>query len=298
MGEIFFGTAGWSYDDWKGRVYPAHPGSRFDALAYLARYFDLVEVNVSFYRLPRPETVVSWVRRVEDHPDFTFMLKGPAAWTHPERTELAQGEATVVEFRRLAEILAEADRLGAILLQFPWSLRDGPATRERIAMLREHLVDLPVAVEVRHGDFDCENWPRWLLEQDALPVNVDQPLIGDSLPLTRWQGAEASYVRLHGRNEATWFDRRSDRNARYDYLYGEDELRELATAIEAVAQDGPPVFVVANNHYLGQAPVVALQLKAHFAGRRIPMPSTLLPHYPPLAAIALAEDGDQGDLFG
>ncbi len=298
MGDILFGTAGWSYEDWKGRVYPAHSGSRFDPLAYLARFFDLVEVNASFYRLPHPETVVSWIRRVQDRPDFQFILKCPAAWTHPENTGLAQGEATVADFRRLAEILAEADRLGAVLLQFPWSLRDGPSTRDRIALLRERLTGLPVAVEVRHGAYAGEDWPRWLLRQNALPVNVDQPLIGDSLPLTRWRGAEASYFRLHGRNRKTWFDRRADRNARYDYLYGEDEQRELAAAIETVARDGPPVFVVANNHYLGQAPVVALQLKAHFAGQRIPLPPTLLPHYPPLAGIALAEDGDQGDLFG
>jgi uncharacterized protein YecE (DUF72 family) len=298
MGDILFGTAGWSYEDWKGRVYPPHPGSRFDPLAYLARYFDLVEVNVSFYRLPRPETVSSWIRRVEDQPDFTFMLKGPAAWTHPDHAGLAEGRSTAEEFRRLAEILAEVGRLGAVLLQFPWSLRDGRLARERIAGLLDRLAGLPVAVEVRHGDFAGEDWPRWLLERGALPVNVDQPLIGSSLPLTRWRGAGASYFRLHGRNEATWFDRRAGRDARYDYLYGDDELRELAAAITDVARDGPPVFVVANNHYLGQAPVVALQLKAHFAGSRIPLPPSLLPHYPPLASIALAENGGQGDLFG
>ncbi len=298
MGDILFGTAGWSYEDWNGRVYPAHPGPRFDALAHMARYFDLVEVNVSFYRLPRPETVAAWVRRVEDRPDFTFILKGPADWTHPGQAGLGSGKVEVEDFRTLAEILAESGRLAAVLLQFPWSLRDGAAARDRIAALRESLADLPVAVEVRHGSFEGDDWPRWLTERDTIPVNVDQPVLGDSLHLSRWRGAGASYFRLHGRNAAAWFDRGAGRDARYDYLYEGEAVGELAAAIGEVARDAAPVFVVANNHYLGQAAVIALQLKAHFAGRRIPLPPTLLPHYPRLARIALAEEGEQGDLFG
>ena len=57
------GPAGWSYDDWKGVVYPSGAGRRFDPLAYLAEYFDVVEINSSFYRPPPPQWTCSWARR-------------------------------------------------------------------------------------------------------------------------------------------------------------------------------------------------------------------------------------------
>ena len=66
--KIRVGPAGWSYEDWKGRVYPTEAGRGFDPLAYLAQYFDTIEINSSFYRPPTPTMTQSWVRRVESQP--------------------------------------------------------------------------------------------------------------------------------------------------------------------------------------------------------------------------------------
>ncbi len=66
------GPAGWSYKDWEGIVYPQKPGAKFDPLEYLARFFDTIEINSSFYRPFTAATAKSWARRVAATADFMF----------------------------------------------------------------------------------------------------------------------------------------------------------------------------------------------------------------------------------
>ena len=72
---IRVGPAGWSYKDWEGTVYPQKPGKSFDPLEYLARFFDTIEINSSFYRPPTPSTTKSWVKRVANNKRFSFTAK-------------------------------------------------------------------------------------------------------------------------------------------------------------------------------------------------------------------------------
>ena len=68
--SVRVGPAGWNYKDWEGTVYPAGLGKSFDALAFIAGYFDTVEINSSFYRPPSPADAQSWARRVRNNPRF------------------------------------------------------------------------------------------------------------------------------------------------------------------------------------------------------------------------------------
>jgi uncharacterized protein YecE (DUF72 family) len=292
--RILFGTAGWSYADWRGRVYPRRPGRDFDELAYLTGFFDLVEVNSTFYRLPPPDLAHRWLERTAGRPEFRFLLKAPQAWTH---TRDAPDSASISNFRGLAEILAGAGRLGALLLQFPWSFRNEPASRERVAEIASLLAGLPVAVEVRHGGFAKPTWAEYLDSLGCAPVNVDQPLIGDSLPLGSASGKPFAYFRFHGRNRDNWFDEDADRDQRYDYLYAKGEIDELAERIAAAAAIAPLVFVILNNHFRGQAAANALQLKYRFMGGPLPHPPELLRHYPALRPNAALPPGGQAELF-
>lgn len=91
---IRVGPAGWSYADWEGTVYPRPKPRDFHALPYLARTFDLFELNSSFYGIPPSRNAESWVRRLEDHPGVRFTAKLYGGFTHrgsgvPQR---AQGE--------------------------------------------------------------------------------------------------------------------------------------------------------------------------------------------------------------
>src|SRR5713226_8754188 len=105
MRDIKIGPAGWSYTDWRGMVYPESAGSRFDTLAFVARYFDTVEINSSFYRPPSPQSAKSWIQRVADNPDFRFTAKLYKVFTHERGKETAADERA---FRDGINPLAEA----------------------------------------------------------------------------------------------------------------------------------------------------------------------------------------------
>ena len=76
------GPAGWSYKDWAGQVYPKPQPRGFDPLTYLAQYFDAIEINSSFYRIPDPKTTQRWAARVADHPDVS-VHRQTLAGLHP-----------------------------------------------------------------------------------------------------------------------------------------------------------------------------------------------------------------------
>src|SRR5215510_8085066 len=122
--DIRVGPAGWSYVDWRGRVFPEAAGSKFDTLALVAKYFDTAEINSSFYHPPKPETARSWLRRIAHNPKFIFTAKLFRAFTH-ERGK-ASGEDEKL-FRDAIDPLMEAGKLGAVLMQFPWSFKNESA---------------------------------------------------------------------------------------------------------------------------------------------------------------------------
>ncbi|HEX9407355.1 MAG TPA: DUF72 domain-containing protein, partial [Thermoanaerobaculia bacterium] len=169
---IRVGPAGWSYSDWEGTVYPAH-GSRFDALAYLASFFDTIEINSPFYRIPSATHSRSWIRRVGSNPDFKFTTKVFRGFTH-EKTQLAA--ADVKAFRNYLDPLQEADRLGAVLLQYPWSFKNTPENTEKLENRFRAFDGYPLALEVRHASFQTDDFLRFLDEHNVAWVNVDQPL--------------------------------------------------------------------------------------------------------------------------
>jgi uncharacterized protein YecE (DUF72 family) len=263
--RIRIGPAGFSYADWNGRVYPPGIPRGFDRLGWMARFFDLIEINVSFYRVPAPEMAARWTDKVRDRTDFLFTVKLHRSLTHERNVDPAVVEG-MIEF---LTPLAEAERLGPLLAQFPWSFRPTEANLDHLRRLREAFAAFPLAVEVRHGAWGRDERLEMLASLDVTPVRVDQPRIGDSLGPIEIQPRDVAYVRLHGRNHAAWFDPKAGRDARYDYLYGPHELKEWTGRIEEIARAAREVHVVTNNHFRGQAVANALELKARL-GQPVP----------------------------
>lgn len=252
---IRIGPAGWSYTDWEGTVYPPH-GSKFDALAYLAQYFDTIEINSPFYRIPPPNHAKSWVRRVASNRDFKFTTKVFRGFTH-EKTELSPDD--VKAFRQYLDPLMDADRLGAILIQFPWSFRNTPEARVKLVDLFEAFAAYPRALEVRHSTFQNDEFFDFLEEHGVSWVNVDQPLFSDSVKPAATVTGPIGYARLHGRNYEKWFAHEESWE-RYNYLYSKDELEPWIDRIKNTAKERD-AFVITNNHFRGQAVVNANDLK-------------------------------------
>jgi uncharacterized protein YecE (DUF72 family) len=218
---IRFGPAGWDYDDWAGIVYPRPVGRGFDPLAYLAAYFDAVEVNSTFYR-PLPATVAGkWLDRVSPFPRFRFAVK---LWKRLTHEREAYGAEEIAAARALPDAIQEAGRLGVALLQFPWSFKREPRNEEWLRDLFRALAGLPLALEVRHESWNAPEVYAALAERGVGFVNVDQPLFARSLRPSALATARVGYVRVHGRNYRDWFRKDAGRDARYDYLYGAEEL--------------------------------------------------------------------------
>src|SRR5215472_5201676 len=122
---IRIGTAGWKYRDWAGIVYPKPKPRGFDELSHIASFFNTVEINSSFYGPPRRTAAEQWIARVSGNADFRFTAKLWKGFTH-ERNAAAADERL---FKDGLLPLMEAGRLGALLMQFPWSFRNEPDNR-------------------------------------------------------------------------------------------------------------------------------------------------------------------------
>lgn len=256
------GTSGWSYPTgegkWTGVIYP--PGTKSELGYYATHLFRAVEVNVSFYRLIPPATARAWARITP--PGFEFAVKAWQKFTHPKMHGKATGKeeevtgADLDKFRAGLGPLAEAGKLGAVLLQFPPSFHASLQNLEHLGMLVKSLADYPLAVELRHRSWSQRQAEtRSLLEAHrATWVVIDEPKFPSSIRQEVEPLSGMLYLRLHGRNAAKWWNH--DRaEERYDYLYSEAELRPFAEKIREMLTQARPgrVFVFFNNHARGQA---------------------------------------------
>ncbi|HWP84086.1 MAG TPA: DUF72 domain-containing protein [Terriglobia bacterium] len=290
--NVWVGPAGWSYADWRGVVYPAYPRGSGKELETIAESFDVVEINSSFYRPPRPELSRVWLRKCAVNPRFRFTAKLYRRFTH-ERDASAAEER---EFKDGIAPLLEAQKLGALLLQFPWSFKNAPENRQYLAGLLLRFHGYPLVVEIRHASWNRPEVLEMLEEYGAGFCNLDQPVIGRSLAPTANVAAPLGYVRLHGRNYESWFAETGGVDLRYDYLYSLEELGEWERRIASIAERSQETYVILNNHYQGKAVANAMQLRSRMEGRPVRVPALLLERYPQLEQCAV-RPCPEGTLF-
>jgi uncharacterized protein YecE (DUF72 family) len=293
--DIHIGPAGWSYADWRGRVYPESAGTKFDTLTLVAKYFDTAEINSSFYYPPAPSTARSWLQRIEHNPNFVFTAKLNKLFTHQRGQATNEDERA---FREGMEPLLAAGKLGAVLIQFPWSFKNNGDERAYLTQLVERFKDYPLVVELRH-----ESWnnPRILQTLEDLNVglcDIDQPQFANSIKPSAEVTSSIGYVRLHGRNYQNWFREEANVVERYDYLYSRDELEPWVERVREVAAKAKKTFVITNNHARGQSLVNAFEVLALLEEERMPGPAKLIESYPRLGeSVDPDDESPQGNLF-
>jgi len=244
-------------------------------------------VNATFYRPIDPHTAERWNRKAADR-GFRFTAKAHRSWTHGQEPEPGTLEGLAP--------LKESGLLGALLLQFPQGFRRTRESFDRIDRLRDRAAGWPLVVEVRHVSWDADQAAAWMHERGLGWCVVDQPQAdGETLPALARVTSGIGYYRLHGRNEADWFRPDAGRDARYDYLYGGDEMKAAAGIAKDLGRQAAEVYVIQNNHFRGKALANALMLR-HLMGQQNPeAPATLIEAYPELKAIAVRTG--QGTLF-
>jgi uncharacterized protein YecE (DUF72 family) len=231
------GCSGWNYPHWRERVYPRGlPARRW--LEHYATLFDTVEVNTTFYRLAKPESVARWV--AETPPQFVFALKASRYMTHMKR--LTDLESGLERFYAAIEPLVSSPKLGPVLWQFPASFQ---RDEDRLASALAILPPGRHAFEFRHRSWFTADVLELLRAYGAALAYGDHP----ERP---WQPLELTtdwtFVRFH-------YGRRGRRGN-----YSETELREWAERLTGVREQAE-LFAYFNNDWEGFAVSNALRLR-------------------------------------
>jgi uncharacterized protein YecE (DUF72 family) len=237
MAEARIGTSGWHYDHWSGPFYPEGCKSS-ERLDYYVRHFDSVEINNSFYQLPKRETLEDWRDSVPEH--FIFAAKGSRYTTHMKK--LKDPQAATEKF--FAAIDALAPKLGPILFQLPpsWSCNPG--------RLRDFLEGVPhdhrYAFEFRDPSWFAEEIYDALRDSGAAFCLYDIEGRRSPEPVT----APFVYIRLHGPAETA-----------YQGSYDDDALGAWAEKIRNWLGEGHDVYCYFDNDQNGYAALNAATLK-------------------------------------
>jgi len=183
--QILAGTSGFAFKEWKGHFYPSDLTD--DAmLAYYASRFPIVEINNTFYRLPKESVISDWGAKVPD--DFRFAIKASQKITHFARLKPESLESV----RYLVQAVSTLEaKLGPILFQLP------PNMKKDLARLHDFLEELPsgprYAMEFRHASWFGDDLLRELKDHDVALVLIDQDDFSAPFECT----ASWTYVRLH-----------------------------------------------------------------------------------------------------
>ncbi len=235
MRKAFVGCSGFSYDHWKAVFYPDGLPKR-KWLQYYTEKFSTVELNVTFYRLPKQATFEKWRRETPD--DFLFAVKGSRYITHLKRLS-----EPIEPLKKLFDTVSPlAEKLSVVLWQLP------PNFKKNTERLKEFLKALRI-YEFRHAfEFRNDSWIAdevfdLLKEENCALCMADWPPFVDELPLT----ADFTYIRRHG-------------HGTYGADYSRQELSHDAQRIRDYMKKGRDVYIYFNNDISGFAPKNALEL--------------------------------------
>lgn len=233
--KIFIGTSGWMYKHWGKRFYPAD--LKKDFLPFYSQEFKTVEINSSFYRMPRKSSFESWKKSTPRN--FVFALKLNRYLTHRKRLILdEESKSFLIEFLSRSQGLEK--KLAVILIQLPPSFKANIERLKRfLDSYSEALKELKFrplsAIEFRHDSWLNDDVFKILKKYKVSLVLAGTPQIGSGIVT-----AGFSYIRMHG-------------DAQHKSNYQNKELTELSKKINKFPSKIKKVFIYFNNDYSAYA---------------------------------------------
>jgi uncharacterized protein YecE (DUF72 family) len=250
MGQLYIGTSGYDYKEWKGIFYPenlAH--TKF--LEYYSTQFNSLELNGTFYRMPTPEQMRRMVARSGGK--VKFSVKAFQDLTHAADTSRYQ--SLVCEFKKALEPMLNDNLLLCALFQFPESFHYEKQERIYLDSLLKEAADVPVVVEMRNSKWQNDRVYNALRQRRVGWCITDNPDLKNLPKMDFVTTSDIAYIRFHGRNAEMWY--KGDNISRYDYLYSDAELRGFIESIRKLLQHAEIVQLFFNNHAEGKATVNA-----------------------------------------
>lgn len=238
MPGLYIGTSGWNYKEWKDTFYQGVTQKRW--LEHYASRFQAVEVNATFYRLLKEETVKQWGQRTPE--GFVFAAKGSRYTTHTKR--LKDPEPSVAKQKQNLEPLQP--KLRVVCWQLPASVQKDIYRLEALARSLDQWTETRHVIEFRD--------PSWFDQDtaDCLAIHDLGASISDAADWPRWDRVTTDlvYIRLHGNRQT------------YQSAYTHEELRNWAESIHAWMNEGREVHVYFDNTESGVAVDNALELRS------------------------------------
>jgi uncharacterized protein YecE (DUF72 family) len=225
--NLFVGTSGYSYTEWKGNFYPEDIKSK-DMLSYYAKHFSTVEINNTFYRIPKKEVFESWREQVPA--EFRFILKAPQLITHIKRLK-TDTKDTVEYFTNVSSALGE--KRGVVLFQLP------PNFKLNLERLEEFIKIIPeeikAAFEFRHAEWFNEgvydllkkrNFALCLSDTDEEPIHVSPSASQgkkEVTPTANWGYLRLRRVNYTKKSLTDWHKKISGQNWKEAYIFFKHE---------------------------------------------------------------------------
>jgi uncharacterized protein YecE (DUF72 family) len=274
--EVSIGMGGWELPPFQHVFYPAKREKGFRKLEYFSRFFDLVEVNSTFYNASlSPSQAHQWLDDVHANKKFTFTAKLYRGFTHTWNA--TKNDARAVH--RLLDPLRNAETFGGLVIQFPFSFNK---TRERQAYLVKLRTLFPedhLFLDLRHSSWNEYVSIQFFQEHGFHLINIDLPDLPGYMPLNSFAWDGIAYFRMMGRNADAW--KQPGSANRYLYRYSNEELQEL---VQKIKQTGArKTYVVFHNDAQAFSLLNGRQVEhAIHPVKRLNAPANLLVTFPQL----------------
>lgn len=252
---VLIGTAGFSYFDWENIFYP----TKNNKLQYYSKFFDIIEINSSFYVIPDLKVSKSLISQVKNNNNFKFILKANKIFTH-KRSYNSNELSKFKEFCNSFE-----DKLHTLLFQFPYSFKNNKRFFDYIEKLKNDFEEYNKAFEFRNKSFVEDSFLNYLRSNSISFVNIDQPQISYSTPFTNMiTNEDIAYFRFHGKNYKNWFSENIKPYERYNYLYTYKNIKFFYYKIKEIETKVKDIIIIMNNHYKAKAIINAIEFKLLF----------------------------------
>lgn len=263
MAELYIGTSGYDYPEWRGVLYP-HELPREEFLSFYTEHFNALELNYTYYGMPDEYQMASMIKRSKGK--LHFSVKAHQSLTHT--IEVSSWRESAKKFTQALYPLINRKLLLSVLLQFPQSFHYALDERRYLDNLITELrkintdamsEEIPLVVEFRHSSWQNERVYTGLKQRNIGLCLCDMPALRSLPTLIPIVTGKNAYLRLHGRNSEKWHGTNS--HERYEYEYSESELDSFLQLIDHLKNNAQMVQIYFNNHAKGHAVVNAQKMK-------------------------------------
>jgi len=254
MGELYIGTSGYDYPEWKGLFYPSNV-KRAGFLSYYAEQFNSLELNGTYYKMPTCEQMQNMITRTGGK--VKFSVKAFSGLTHS--VDKSQYLLLAKEFKKALEPLINENLLLCTLLQFPESFHYEKDQRIYLDLLLNEFTGIPVVAEMRNIKWQNNQVFEALRQRQVGWCIADNPALKNLIKLDYIFTSEIAYMRFHGRNSQMWY--KGNNVSRYDYFYSDSELQSFIEPLRELLRHTKIVQLFFNNHAKSNAAINAKKIE-------------------------------------